>query len=112
MLSILSTSDGCIGTLGGLVDQLRRCQRRRRLGTRQERTMDNYHVIHTENGWELHPQGSTEAVLTAKRKEDLLGQLPGYMEGKVASVKIHNREGRIEDERSYPRTSDPRRSKG
>ncbi|AGZ38096.1 DUF2188 domain-containing protein [Pseudomonas aeruginosa] len=74
--------------------------------------MDNYHVVAEGSGWKLHLQGDSRALLNAPTKAQLLEQLPGYMEGRTGSVKIHTATGQIEDERTYPRSADPRRSKG
>ncbi|MNP77188.1 hypothetical protein D3C76_1745540 [compost metagenome] len=74
--------------------------------------MDNYHVVSTQNGWKLHAQGSDEVLLAAPTKDRLLELLPGYMDGRSGSVKTHTETGQIEDERTYPRGEDPRRSKG
>ncbi|WP_409286889.1 DUF2188 domain-containing protein [Pseudomonas guariconensis] len=74
--------------------------------------MDNYHVTAEGSGWKLHRQGDSQALLIAATKAELLEQLPGFMEGRTGSVKIHTRDGQIEDERTYPRSADPRRSKG
>ncbi|QJD59467.1 DUF2188 domain-containing protein [Pseudomonas sp. gcc21] len=74
--------------------------------------MDNYHVSQTDNGWELRKEGAARAARTASTKAELLALLPGYMEGKTASVKIHLRDGTIEEERTYPRRADPSESPG
>lgn len=74
--------------------------------------MDNYHVTTEGTGWKLHRQGDSQALLFAATKAELLEQLPGFMEGRTGSVKIHTSGGQIEDERTYPRSEDPRRSKG
>ncbi|HFL2867000.1 TPA: DUF2188 domain-containing protein [Pseudomonas aeruginosa] len=64
------------------------------------------------SGWKLHLQGDSRALLHASTKAQLLEQLPGYMEGRTVSVKIHTANGQFEDERTYPRSADPRISKG
>lgn len=74
--------------------------------------MDNYHVVSTPSGWKLHAQGSDEALLGAPTKARLLELLPDYMKGRIGSVKIHTEAGQIEEERTYPRSEDPSRSKG
>jgi hypothetical protein len=74
--------------------------------------MNNYHVVSTPNGWKLHAQGSDESLLGAPTKARLLELLPDFMDGRTGSVKIHTETGQIEDERTYPRSEDPRRSKG
>ncbi|MEW5511978.1 DUF2188 domain-containing protein [Pseudomonas asiatica] len=74
--------------------------------------MDNYHVVAEGTGWKLHREGNGQALLSTPTKAQMLEQLPGYMEGRMGSVKIHTADGQIEEERTYPRTADPRRSKG
>lgn len=41
-----------------------------------------------------------------------MGSLATFFEGKTASVKIHKADGTLEEERTYPRSADPRRTKG
>ncbi|MGM7284746.1 DUF2188 domain-containing protein [Pseudomonas guariconensis] len=74
--------------------------------------MDNYHVTAEGSGWKLHREGDSQALLSGTTKAELLEQLPGFMEGRTGSVKIHTSDGQIEDERTYPRSADPGRSKG
>lgn len=74
--------------------------------------MDTYDVVSTPNGWRLHAQHSDETLLAAPTKEQLLKLLPGYMDGRTGSVKIHTETGQIEDERTYPRSEDPAVVKG
>ena len=42
----------------------------------------------------------------------LLALVPEYMKGKTASVKIHLQNGKIEEERTYPRRADPPETRG
>jgi hypothetical protein len=74
--------------------------------------MDSYHVVPSITGWTLHAQGADKDLLSAPTKAQLLQQLPGYMEGRIGSVKIHTETGQIEEERTYPRSEDPRKTKG
>lgn len=74
--------------------------------------MDTYHVVPAPDGWKLHAQGSDETLIGAPTKARLLEMLPDYMDGRKGSVKIHTETGKIEEESTYPRTEDPRRSKG
>jgi len=48
----------------------------------------------------------------AATKQELVSSLSDLFHGKTASVKIHKADGTIEEERTYPRSADPRRSKG
>ncbi len=74
--------------------------------------MDTYHISKTDNGWELRKTGSARASKSAGTKQELLELTAAYMEGKTASVKIHKEDGTIQEERTYPRSADPRRTKG
>lgn len=74
--------------------------------------MDNYHLSPTSDGWELKKAGADRASRRAATKQELVSMLPDFFEGKTASVKIHKADGTIEEERTYPRSADPRRTKG
>ncbi|QLJ12556.1 DUF2188 domain-containing protein [Pseudomonas putida] len=74
--------------------------------------MDNYHLSPTSDGWELKKAGADRASKRAATKQELVSILPDFFEGKTASVKIHKADGTIQEERTYPRSADPRRTKG
>ncbi|NQD59360.1 DUF2188 domain-containing protein [Pseudomonas sp. CM25] len=74
--------------------------------------MENYHLSQTPDGWELKKAGAVRASKRASTKQELVGLLADFFDGKTGSVKIHKADGTIEEERTYPRSTDPRRSKG
>ncbi|TNB78802.1 DUF2188 domain-containing protein [Pseudomonas sp. Fig-3] len=74
--------------------------------------MDNYHLSPTADGWELKKAGAERATKRAATKQELVRALADFFDGKIASVKIHRADGTIEEERTYPRSADPKRSKG
>ena len=74
--------------------------------------MDNYHISATDSGWELRKQGATRASKTAATKDEMLQITAAFLEGRTASVKIHKKDGTLHEERTYPRSADPRESKG
>ncbi|GAB1619885.1 DUF2188 domain-containing protein [Pseudomonas sp. NGC7] len=74
--------------------------------------MENYHLSPTSDGWELKKAGADRASKRAATKQELVSMLPDFFEGKTVSVKIHKADGTIEEERTYPRSADPRRTKG
>ena len=74
--------------------------------------MDNYHLSPTSQGWELKKVGADRASKRAATKQVLVNSLREFFEGKTASVKIHKADGTLEEERTYPRSADPRRTKG
>jgi hypothetical protein len=75
--------------------------------------MQNLHLkkCKNEGGWEL--TNKTKRVLWAARKKMLVRCLHavGTIDTPV-SVKIHGIDGKFEEERTYPRSADPRKSKG
>ena len=74
--------------------------------------MDSYHLSPTLDGWELKKAGAERASKRAATKQELVSALADFFEGKTASVKIHKADDTLEEERTYPRSADPRRSKG
>ena len=74
--------------------------------------MENYHITYEDDRWVLREEGDKRALLEAMNKNDILSETRDYMKLRTASVKVHNEEGEIEEERSYPRDQDPRATKG
>lgn len=74
--------------------------------------MDDFHITPTENGWALKKQGAERASKTASTKAEIVKLASEFLEGKTASLKIHKQDGSIEEERTYPRSADPRKTKG
>lgn len=74
--------------------------------------MDNYHINATGEGWELKKEGAARASKTAPTKAEIIEIASEYFQGKTASLKIHKEDGTIQEERTYPRSADPTRSKG
>jgi hypothetical protein len=74
--------------------------------------MDNYHITTAATGWELKKQGATRASKTAATKAEIVKIAGEFLEGKTASLKIHKEDGTLQEERTYPRSADPSKSKG
>jgi len=74
--------------------------------------MDNYHISPGKDGWELKREGATRASRTAATKEEIVRLAADFLDGRVASVKIHKADGTIQEERTYPRSADPSRTQG
>jgi hypothetical protein len=55
-----------------------------------------------------------QVLRRATKKVDLVRQTASSLRtsGEPASVRIHGRDGRIQEERTYGRAADPRRSRG
>lgn len=74
--------------------------------------MDNYHITKDGNKWKLTKQGKERAALTANTKQEIIKKTRVYMQDRNGSVKIHKQDGKIQEERTYPRAYDPSASAG
>ena len=74
--------------------------------------MDHYHLKKDDGQWKLIRQGAERAALTSDTKGDALNKSMGFMRDHGGSMRIHKENGRIQEERTYPRSADPRRSPG
>lgn len=67
----------------------------------------------TTKKWELKTEGSSEVVKKfATKAAALKGGVLEKAVGGRGSVRIRKRDGKIQEERTYPRSADPRGSKG
>ncbi len=74
--------------------------------------LQRYHLEKKNDYWRLRKAGSNRAVVKAGTKELAISELRRYMKTHEGSVRIHKANGRFQEERTYPRTRDPRGSKG
>lgn len=74
--------------------------------------MNNYHITKTDKLWALVKEGAQRASKTAATKAEITAIASEFLQGKTASLKIHKEDGSIQEERTFPRTADPRKSKG
>lgn len=74
--------------------------------------MDNYHITKDESKWKLTKEGNQRPSKTSETKQDIINQTRDFMKDKTASVKIHKENGRFQEERTYQRKDDPRKSPG
>jgi hypothetical protein len=74
----------------------------------------SFHLTKKNDKWRLEQAGSDRALRSFDRKEDALkgGAIKGVLGKEGGSVKIHKENGRIQQERTYPRKKDPKGSKG
>ena len=75
-------------------------------------TLKRYDITKNGNAWELRGQGNDRATRTAPTKEQLMKEMREFMKGKEGTVRIHKADNTFEEERTYPRSRDPRRSPG
>lgn len=78
--------------------------------------LPSYHLTRDKQrgGWQLEKAGSDRARARFETKADALkgGALKAAIGKDGGSVKIHKQNGRIQTERTYPRSRDPKSSKG
>ena len=74
--------------------------------------MDRYHITKKGDAWRFEKEGSDRAIKKADTKAEVIKGMQHFMDDKVGSVKIHKENGVIQEERTYQRKDDPRKSKG
>lgn len=64
--------------------------------------------------WKLREQGSAKVIAESGTKADLVigGKLAQLLRGEGGSVRIKKMDNKIQEERTYPRSKDPSKSKG
>ncbi|MEZ7873349.1 MAG: DUF2188 domain-containing protein [Bacteroidales bacterium] len=68
----------------------------------------NYHVTKTESGWQGKLENGQRASVTGATKNEVVQKTIEIAKNQSeASVKIHKMDGKFQQERTYPRKSDP-----
>lgn len=79
-------------------------------------TLEKYHLTHDSKAgnWRLEKEGAKRAAKVFESKADATkgGALADAIGKHGGSVRIHKQDGTIQEERTFPRSSDPRSSKG
>nr|WP_169605360.1 DUF2188 domain-containing protein [Microscilla sp. PRE1] len=72
-----------------------------------------YHVTKTDSGWKGKAQGGQRSSSVGNTKSEVMKETIRIAKNQGNSqVIIHKDNGRFQEERTYPRSSDPRSSKG
>jgi hypothetical protein len=67
-----------------------------------------YHVTKTDDGWQGKLEGGQRASITGETKVEVVQKTIDLAKNQEnASVKIHKTDGKIQEERTYPKKSDP-----
>ncbi|WP_080779903.1 DUF2188 domain-containing protein [Chryseobacterium phocaeense] len=74
--------------------------------------MDNYHLTKKDNQWNFGKENTQKPIKSFDTKADALDHAKDYMKEKGGSLKIHKEDGTIQEERTYPRSEDPKKTKG
>ena len=75
--------------------------------------MNRIDVVKKDDRW-VGQSTSGMAVASGRTKDEAVRATASYARqaGTPTSVRIHGRDGRIQEERTYPRGADPRSSRG
>jgi len=74
--------------------------------------MNKYHLTHKDDKWRLKQDGADRAAKTFETKKEAVRESAAYVKEKQGSLRIHKKDGTFEEERTYPRGADPRKSPG
>lgn len=74
--------------------------------------MDNYHITKVRGQWKLKKEGNEKATITADTKAEMIKKTREHMSDKTGSVKIHKEDGKFQEERTYQRADDPKKTPG
>ena len=78
--------------------------------------LDKFHLTHDpkSNNWRLEKEGAQRATKIFESKGDATkgGALADAIGKGGGSVRIHKQDGTIQEERTFPRSADPKTSKG
>ncbi|MBV7529272.1 DUF2188 domain-containing protein [Chitinophaga sp. sic0106] len=77
--------------------------------------MKNYHLTKNAHGdWQLKRENAERASINFEglNKSDAVRQSAAYLSDSGSSLKIHKGNGQFQEERTYPRSADPTKSKG
>jgi hypothetical protein len=67
-----------------------------------------YHVIKTDNGWQSKLEGGQRASVKEGTKSEVVKQTIEIAKNQGnSSIKIHKSNGKFQEERTYPKKSDP-----
>lgn len=76
--------------------------------------MENFHLVHQDGVYKLKRENAKRASKVIDgRKTEAIKESKKFIENNGGgSLKIHKNNGGFQEERTYPRSKDPRRSKG
>ena len=76
--------------------------------------MKNFHLVHDKDVYKLKKEGAQRAskVIDANKPEAIKAAKKLILKQGGGSLKIHKNGGGFQEERTYPKSNDPRASKG
>ena len=74
--------------------------------------MKTYHLVHSNDEWKLKQEGAELSTKVFESKESAMDYSIDYMRNNGGSLVVHKMNNQFQEERTYPRSNDPRESKG
>ncbi|MEY2563548.1 MAG: hypothetical protein QOH88_1741 [Verrucomicrobiota bacterium] len=74
--------------------------------------LDKYDLLHEDDQWKLKQRGSQRAVRSFDTKDEAKEFSTEYVAKHTGSLVIRKKNDKIQEERTYPRSADPKRSPG
>ncbi|HZW62103.1 MAG TPA: DUF2188 domain-containing protein [Flavobacteriaceae bacterium] len=76
--------------------------------------MKNYHLVYEDNKYKVKKENAERASkVIDSNKVDAIKQASNFVKSQGGgSLKIHKNKGGFQEERTYPKSNDPRKSKG
>ena len=74
--------------------------------------MENYHLTNKDGEWKFGKENSQRSIKNFDTKADALDFAKDFMNNNGGSLKIHKTDGTFQEERTYPKSKDPRITKG
>lgn len=70
--------------------------------------LDKYYLVTSGTNWNLKKQGDNTIILTDSNKEKAVAASAAYLRTRGGSLRIQKMDGTFEEERTYPRSVDPK----
>jgi hypothetical protein len=74
--------------------------------------MVSYHLVPDGDNWKLKKEDRDRTLKKFESKKEALPASIEFVKNHSGSLKIHKSDGSIQEERTYPRSIDPKKSKG
>jgi hypothetical protein len=74
--------------------------------------LNKYDLLHEDDQWKLRQRGAERAIRSFETKDDGMEFSTKYVGTHGGSLVVRKLNDRIQEERTYPRSADPKRSPG
>ena len=71
-------------------------------------TLDTYYLAPAVGNWNLRKEGTFQVLVSDPNKETATEKAAAYVKARGGSLRIHRLNGTFEEERTYPRSADPK----